>query len=100
MTLPAAYATFEERERGSIEVGKRADFTVLSADIMQIPEPEILKTRCAMTIVGGGEVVFEGNDVFRLENTRNTRKKSWVLCIPCFPRATNAPFFRLRPAPR
>ncbi len=58
MTLSAAYATFEETERGSIEVGKRADFTVLTADIMQIPEAEILKTRCAMTIVGG-EVVFE-----------------------------------------
>ena len=58
MTLSAAYATFEEKERGSIEVGKLADFTVLNADIMQIPEPEILTTRCAMTIVGG-EVVFE-----------------------------------------
>ena len=58
MTLSAAYATFEEKERGSIEVGKLADFTVLNADIMQIPEPEILKTRCAMTIVGG-EVVYE-----------------------------------------
>ena len=58
MTLSAAYATFEEKDRGSIEVGKRADFTVLTADIMQIPEPDILKTRCAMTIVGG-EVIFE-----------------------------------------
>ena len=58
MTLSAAYATFEEKERGSIEVGKLADFTVLNADIMQIPEPEILKTRCAMTIVGGA-VVYE-----------------------------------------
>ena len=37
-----------------------ADFTVLSADIMKIPPPEILKTRCAMTIVGG-EVVFDQN---------------------------------------
>ena len=58
MTLDAAYATFQENERGSIEVGKRADFTVLSADIMQIPEPEILRTRCVMTIVDG-EVVWQ-----------------------------------------
>jgi predicted amidohydrolase YtcJ len=58
MTLNAAYAAFEEQERGSIEVGKWADFTVLSADIMQIPEADILKTRCLMTIVGG-EVVYE-----------------------------------------
>jgi len=57
-TLGAAYATFEERERGSIEVGKWGDFTVLSADILEIPEPEILRTRCLYTIIGG-EVVHE-----------------------------------------
>jgi len=57
LTLGPAYAAFEERERGSIEVGKRADFTVLSADIMTIPEAEILATRCLMTIVGG-EVIY------------------------------------------
>ena len=58
LTLSAAYAAFQEKERGSIETGKWADFTVLSADIMKIPEPEILHTRCLMTIVGG-EVVYE-----------------------------------------
>ena len=58
MTLGAAYAAFEEQERGSIEVGKWADFTVRSADIMRIPEPEILRTRCLLTVVGG-EVVYE-----------------------------------------
>jgi predicted amidohydrolase YtcJ len=57
LTLGAAYAAFEEKDRGSIEVGKWADFTVLSADIMQIPESEILKTQCVMTIVGG-EVIY------------------------------------------
>lgn len=57
LTLGAAYAAFEEHERGSIEPGKRADFTILSADVMQIPEPEILKARCLMTIVGG-EVIY------------------------------------------
>ena len=58
LTLNAAFATFQEKERGSIEPGKLADFTVLSADIMQIPEAEILRTKCLMTIVGG-EVVYE-----------------------------------------
>lgn len=58
MTLDAAYAVFEEKQRGSIEAGKWADLTVLSADIMKIPEAEILKTRCLYTIVGG-EVVHE-----------------------------------------
>ncbi|HEY0003464.1 MAG TPA: amidohydrolase [Pyrinomonadaceae bacterium] len=57
-TLWAAFAAFEERDKGSLEVGKLADLTVLSADIMQIPEPEILKTRCVMTVIGG-EVVFD-----------------------------------------
>ena len=39
-TVWAAYAAFEEKLRGSIEIGKLADFTVLSADIMKIPENE------------------------------------------------------------
>jgi predicted amidohydrolase YtcJ len=57
-TIWAAFAAFEEKKRGSIEVGKLADLTVLSADIMQIPEAEILKTKCAMTVING-EIVFE-----------------------------------------
>jgi predicted amidohydrolase YtcJ len=57
-TIWPAYAAFEENDKGSIEVGKLADFTVLSNDIMKIPEPEILKTRCEATIIGG-EVVFQ-----------------------------------------
>ncbi|MDQ1729004.1 MAG: hypothetical protein QOD33_1129 [Pyrinomonadaceae bacterium] len=57
-TIWPAYAAFEEKLRGSIAVGKLADFTVLSADIMTIPEMEILKTRCLMTVIGG-EVVYE-----------------------------------------
>jgi hypothetical protein len=57
-TLWAAYAAFEEKLRGSIEVGKLADLTVLSADIMKIPESDILKTRCVMTVING-EIVFQ-----------------------------------------
>jgi predicted amidohydrolase YtcJ len=57
-TIWPAYAAFEEKDKGSIEVGKLADFTVLSQDIMKIPEPEILKTRCVITIIGG-EIVYE-----------------------------------------
>jgi predicted amidohydrolase YtcJ len=57
-TIWPAYAAFEEKLRGSIEVGKLADFTVLSADIMKIPEMEILKTGCVMTVIGG-EIVYE-----------------------------------------
>jgi predicted amidohydrolase YtcJ len=56
-TLWPAYAVFEEKDKGSIEVGKLADFTVLSRDIMKIPEMEILETRNEMTVIGG-EIIF------------------------------------------
>src|SRR5437016_5016933 len=45
LTIWPAYAAFEEKLRGTIEIGKLADLTVLSADIMKIPEMEILKTQ-------------------------------------------------------
>ena len=60
-TLWAAFAAFEEKLRGSLEVGKLADLTVLAADIMTIPEAEILRTKCAMTVIGG-EVVFGADE--------------------------------------
>ena len=52
-TLNNAYASFQEKELGSITVGKLADITVLSKDIMTIPEPEIPSARVLYTIVGG-----------------------------------------------
>ncbi|MGH7629014.1 MAG: amidohydrolase [Gemmatimonadales bacterium] len=57
-TVWPAYAAFEEDRRGTIEAGKWADLTVLSADIMRIPEREILRTRAVMTVIGG-EIVYE-----------------------------------------
>jgi len=57
-TIWPAYAAFEESLRGSIEPGKLADLTILSADIMKIPELDILKTQCAMTVING-EIVYE-----------------------------------------
>ena len=57
-TIWPAFAAFEEKLRGSIEVGKLADFTILSADIMKIPEMEILKTTNVMTVING-EIVYE-----------------------------------------
>lgn len=57
-TLDAAYGAFEENIKGSIEKGKLADFTVISADIMNVPEMDILKAEVVMTIVGG-KVVYE-----------------------------------------
>ncbi|HSE22674.1 MAG TPA: amidohydrolase [Pyrinomonadaceae bacterium] len=57
-TIWPAYAAFEENLRGTIEPGKLADLTILSADIMKIPELEILKTSCVMTVING-DIVFE-----------------------------------------
>ena len=57
-TIWPAYTAFEENDKGSIEPGKLADFTVLSQDIMKIPEPEILNMRAEMTVIGG-EIVYQ-----------------------------------------
>jgi predicted amidohydrolase YtcJ len=57
LTRAPAFAAFQEKERGSIEVGKQADFTILSADLMSVPEDEILATRVMMTVIAG-EVVY------------------------------------------
>ncbi len=52
-TWNVAYSGFEEDLKGSLEIGKLADITVLSKDILTIPEEEILETRVVHTIVGG-----------------------------------------------
>ena len=54
-TKDAAYAAFMEKETGSLEVGKFADFAVLSADILSIPPSALRKTKVLLTIVGGRE---------------------------------------------
>jgi predicted amidohydrolase YtcJ len=61
-TLWPAVAAFEEKERGIIEPGKVADFTVFSADIMQVSAEEIPKAKCLATIIGG-EVVYQATDL-------------------------------------
>jgi predicted amidohydrolase YtcJ len=52
-TLDNAYAAFEEKDKGSLQVGKLADVTVLSKDFLTVPDDEILKTQVLYTIVGG-----------------------------------------------
>ena len=57
-TINNAFASFEEDLKGSITPGKLADITVLSKDIMTVPEDEILDTEIVYTILGG-EVVYK-----------------------------------------
>ena len=57
-TLDAAYGAFEEKIKGSIEIGKLADFTIFSQDIMTVDEASLLKTEVMMTVVGG-KVLFK-----------------------------------------
>jgi predicted amidohydrolase YtcJ len=52
-TLNSAYASFQERDLGSLTPGKYGDVVVLSKDIMRVPEREIPGARVDVTIVGG-----------------------------------------------
>jgi len=52
-TVNNAYSAFEEDSKGSLKVGKLADITVLSKDILTIPEDEIPTAKVDYTIVGG-----------------------------------------------
>jgi hypothetical protein len=58
-TLDAAYAAFQEDELGSLEPGKRADFVVLSNDIMEVPAQAILDTEIIATFIDGTAVYGE-----------------------------------------
>lgn len=58
MTIWAAYFNFEENEKGSIEVGKFADFTILDKDIMEVEEEELPNTKVIATFING-EMVYE-----------------------------------------
>ena len=53
MTIWAAYANFEEDQKGSIEVGKNADFVMLDRDLIKISDRRILSTRVVATIING-----------------------------------------------
>ncbi|MDP7211219.1 MAG: amidohydrolase [Vicinamibacterales bacterium] len=60
-TINAAFAAFEEDIKGSLSVGKLADITVLSKDVMTISEDEIPSTEVLYTIVGGKVMYSQSN---------------------------------------
>ena len=59
-TSGAAYAAFQEKEKGTISPGKLADLVVLSDDLFRIPQERIKEVHIELTIVGG-RVVYQSN---------------------------------------
>ena len=57
MTISGAYANFEEDEKGSIEIGKFADFIILDNDLIESEENKIPYTNIVATFING-ELVF------------------------------------------
>ena len=53
MTIWAAYSNFEDQEKGSIEIGKYADFIILNQDIMDVEEEKIPLTKVQETYING-----------------------------------------------
>jgi predicted amidohydrolase YtcJ len=56
MTIWAAFANFEEKEKRSLEAGKYADFILLDKDLMSCDEKEVLRTKVISTYINGEEV--------------------------------------------
>jgi len=66
-TIDAAWMSFDETRRGSIEVGKFADLAILTGDFLRQPEDKLRELRAAVTIVGG-KVVHEAGSQTRSHN--------------------------------
>lgn len=56
ITIWAALASFEEDKKGSLKVGKQADFVVLDRNLIKAPEEDILKTKVLATFIHGEEM--------------------------------------------
>lgn len=61
-TIKAAYPSFEEAEKGSLELGKLADMAVVDRDIYSIAPEEIKEARITMTVMDG-RIVYESQEV-------------------------------------
>jgi predicted amidohydrolase YtcJ len=57
-TIWPAIASFQENVKGTIEVGKLADFSIFDKDLMSIPELEILESTNVLTVVDG-RIVYQ-----------------------------------------
>jgi predicted amidohydrolase YtcJ len=60
-TINSAYIDREEKEKGSLEVGKLGDLVVIDRDVLTCPAKDVAKTKVLYTVVGG-KVVYEGKE--------------------------------------
>ena len=63
-TRNAAYSVFEEALKGSIEPGKLADLTILSDDLMSVPDDAIKDVEVVATMVGG-QAYYDPDGIFK-----------------------------------
>ena len=59
-TINAAFGAFEENIKGSIEIGKYADFTIFSQNIITVPDNQLLNTKIKYTIING-QIEYQAN---------------------------------------
>jgi predicted amidohydrolase YtcJ len=65
-TIGGAWFTFDEANKGSIEVGKLADLAVLNSDYLTVPEDQIRSLESLLTLVGG-RIVYSASPFSRPE---------------------------------
>lgn len=75
-TINGAYTSFDEQQKGTLEIGKLADMAVLSEDILEADPEEIGSIRVEMTIIGGKIVYAKGRERTKSESLYpDTRKR-------------------------
>jgi len=67
MTAGPAFAAFQERDLGSLTVGRYADFTVVSANPYSMPPNDLRTLTIRMTVVAG-RVTFDSNKKYNTES--------------------------------
>lgn len=59
-TCDAAYAAFDEKEKGTLQTGKLADMVLIDRDLTRVPARELREARIDLTVIGG-QVCTNGN---------------------------------------
>ena len=59
-TINAAHGAFEEDIKGTIDIGKYADFTIFSQNIITVPDDQLLNTKIKYTIING-QIEYKAN---------------------------------------